>query len=938
MPPKPKMLIIDGKALVYRSFYALPPTMNTKTGEQVNAVYGFTTVLIKAINEFHPDYIVLTMDKKGPTFRHKKYKEYKATREKAPEDLYAQIPRIKDMAEMFGIPVYEKQRYEADDLIGTITHQVDSKIEKTIVTGDLDTLQLINSHTKVYTISRGVTESVIYDTEKVKERYNLAPEQMIDFKALAGDTSDNIPGVRGIGEKTASSLLTEFGNLNNIYRYLEAGNNKKEKKIKPKTEELLKQYKQESYLSQDLATIRCAVDMDFDLEKTKFTGVNKEEVVALFSELEFKSLLPRIKDIKNQTGQTEAEGKDKFVRNDQEFDYKIIEKEEHFKDFFKKIKTKKRFTFDVETTSFDPLASYLLGISFSWKQGEAYYLKIHNEQYRNQNENINLFNYAKEEKTINMHPWLKMLKDIFEDKKIEKIGHNIKFDIRVIQAQGIDIQGARFDTMIASYLLNPGSRQHGLDALVFSELGFEKITKEDLLGKGKTKQKFQEIELKKLGLYSCEDADFTNRLINPSKKQLQEQDMWGLFLDMEMPLVKVLAQMENNGVILEPKIFQRLHKEVSDKLNNLEEEIHKLAGVNFNISSPKQLKNILYEKLDIPTNDISKTKTGYSTAADELEKIKDQHKIVPLIQKHRELEKLLNTYIDVLPQLVNSNTNRIHTSFNQTVTATGRLSSTDPNLQNMPIRTELGKKIRKGFVAPKGFKIVSLDYSQIELRLAAHMSGDETMIKYFQDDKDVHTATAAEINDVSLEKVTKQMRQEAKAINFGLLYGQGPYGLSQTADIPFVRAKEFIQQYFDVFKGIKKYINECVKTVEEKGYAETMFGRKRYVPEINSEVSRTKKGAERIAINTPLQGSSADMIKQAMIEIYKMINKEYENNRVRMLIQVHDELLFEVKQDKLKEVSEKIRDIMSNVVKLQVPLKVDIGVGDNWGELQELKD
>jgi DNA polymerase-1 len=468
-------------------------------------------------------------------------------------------------------------------------------------------------------------------------------------------------------------------------------------------------------------------------------------------------------------------------------------------------------------------------------------------------------------------------------------------------------------------------------------LGFEKISKDDLLGKGKNKQQFCDVELRKMGLYSCEDADFTNRLTEPLKKQLQEQAMWKLFTDLEMPLVKVLARMENNGVMLEAKALERLHKEVGGKIEKLEKKIHKLAGIDFNISSPQQLKDVLYNKLDIPTDDISKTKTGYSTAAAELDKIKDQHEIVPLIQEHRELEKLLNTYIDVLPKLVNPDTGRIHTSFNQTVTATGRLSSTDPNLQNMPIKTELGRKIRKAFTAPAGYKIVSLDYSQIELRLAAHLSGDKKMIEAFQNNEDIHSTTAAEINNVSSEEVTKEMRREAKAINFGILYGQGPFGLSQTADIPMARAKEFIEQYFNVFKGVKEYIEKCVRTAETNGYVETMFGRRRYIPEINSEVPRVRKGAERIAINTPLQGSSADMIKKAMIEAQDFIDKEYKNNNIKMLIQVHDELLFEIKEEEIEKSASKIRDIMIGVVDLNIPLKVDAGVGDNWGEIEDLE-
>ena len=936
------MLILDGKALIYRSFYALPPTMSTKNGELVNAVYGFTTVLIKAILEFKPDHIVLTMDKKGPTFRHERYEDYKATREKAPDDLYEQIPRIKEVASAFGIPTYEQQEYEADDLIGSIAEQTGDEIEKIIVTGDLDTLQLVDDNTKVYTMSRGVSESTLYDKDKVKERYGLDIDQLIDLKALAGDSSDNIPGVKGIGEKTATKLLQEFGDLDKLYECVESEAADQEGRIKPNTLKLLRENKERAYLSRDLATIRKEVDMDFTPEKAKFDTIDEGKVIDLFSELEFQSLIPRLKNIKKEVGVSvvgEEEG-DKFDRNERDFNYHIIGKEEDFRSFLEELQKQDIFTFDVETTMHGPMVSDLLGISFSWKQGEAYYVYLGNKEKKEKQESETLFNYSQEkeekEEKKELHPWLEELRPIFEDNSIKKIGHNIKFDVRVIQSQGIDCRGIYFDTMIASYLLNPGSRQHSLDAVVFTELGFEKIDKNELLGKGKEKCRFEELELRKLGLYSCEDADFTHRLIEPLTQKLQQEEMYELFLELEMPLVWVLAVMENNGVLVDTGILEGLKKRVSSEINKLEERVWELAGAQFNISSPQQLEKVLFQKLEIPTDNISKTKTGYSTAASELEKIRHEHKIVPLIQQHRELEKLLNTYIEVLPKLVHKDTRRIHTSYNQTVTATGRLSSTDPNLQNMPIRTELGGEIRKAFIAPAGKKILSLDYSQIELRLAAHLSGDKKMIEYFKEEKDIHTATAAEINNVDFQDVTKEMRREAKAINFGLLYGQGPHGLAATADIPVKKAKQFIKDYFELFQGVKEYIDKCVSKAEEKGYVETMWGRKRYLPEIYSQVPQARKSAERIAINTPLQGSSADMIKKAMIDIQKMIEADHSEGEAKMLIQVHDELLFEIREEELRSVAKKIRDIMAGAVNLEVPIKVDISEGDNWGELQGL--
>ncbi|MFH1522390.1 MAG: DNA polymerase I [Patescibacteria group bacterium] len=937
----PKLIIIDGNALIHRSFHALPPTMTTKKGEMVNAVYGFTNVLLKAVREFKPEYIVLTLDEKGPTFRHIEYKEYKAKRIKAPDELYSQIPRIIEIAKAFDIPVFKKQGFEADDLIGTIAKTVDGKVEKIIVTGDLDTLQLVNDHTKVYTMSRGLSDSVIYDKSAVKTRYGLDPDQMIDFKSLRGDPSDNIPGVKGIGEKTACDLLGNFKTLDKIYK------NIKSNKIKDRTRDLLLKYRKDAYMSKDLATIKCDVNINFNLEDTRFHTFNKEKVVKILSELEFKSLLPRVYALEDNNKESkeakEEKIQDKFKRNKKLFKYSLIDNDNQFKIFLAKLKKQKQFTFDTETSSFEPLTANLLGISFSWQKGEAYYINTRSKEREVENRGDNLFNYVKNKKTPKpfdgagkehkIHPWLEQLSPIFENKNIKKFGHNIKFDIRVMKNQGIDVKGVAFDTMIASYLLNPGSRQHNLDAVTFTELGFEKISKTDLLGKGRDKITFPEIETEKLMLYSAEDADFTNRLVIKLKRQIKEQKLDKLFNDIEMPLAQVLGNMENNGVLLNKKFLAQMNAKMVKKIKTLETKIHKFAGQNFNINSTQQLKVILFEKLAIPTADVKKTKTGLSTATDELNKLKDLHPIIRLIQEYRELTKLTSTYVDALPELINKKTKRVHTSFNQTVAATGRLSSSEPNLQNIPIRTELGREIRKAFVSKPGFKLLSLDYSQIELRLAAHMSRDKKMIKAFKDGVDIHTATAAAINQVKPGEVTSQMRREAKATNFGILYGQGPHGLSQTADIPYFRAKEFIDGYFKVYKDVKKYIDNSIKLARDKGYAETLFNRRRYLPELNSSVMQVKKAAERMAMNMPLQGTAADMIKVAMIQISQIYHESID---VKMLIQVHDELLFEVKNSEVGKTAKKIKNIMESVINLKVPVVVDVAVGDNWGEMKEL--
>jgi DNA polymerase I len=928
-----KLMIIDGNAIIHRSFHALPPTLRTKEGVLVNAVYGFSSFLLKAWKELKPDYIVLTLDMKGPTFRHLKYKEYKATRVKAPDDLYAQIPLVEKVATAFNIPIFKLSGWEADDLIGTISKVADKNVEKIIVTGDMDTMQLVNENTKVFTMGRGLSESVLYDEAKVRERYALNPDQMIDYKGLRGDPSDNIPGVKGIGEKTATELLQNFKTLDGVYENIESG------KIKDRIRGLLRENKENAYLSKDLATINREAPIDFDLEKCRAKDFDIQEVSKIFSELEFKTLLPRVQDLVNKAT-TKAENiqisADKFSRDKNQFDYQVIDSEKDFKIFLAKLKKQKEFTVDTETTGLDPLDCELLGISFSWQEGVAYFIVIKNEKLQIKNSQKSLFDSKKIE-VKNDNPWLGELKSILEDEKIKKSGHNIKYDLRVLRAHGVNLQGIAFDSMIASYLLNPGTRQHNLDALTFSELNFEKISKDDLLGAGKDKKTFAEVETEKLAIYSCEDADFTERLVQKLSKQLKEKDSDKLFRELEMPLVPVLATMEDNGVKLDEKLLSDLSKKLTKDISGLEKKIWKLAGGEFNVSSTQQLKEVLFDKLGISTEGISKTKTGFSTAFDELEKIKHEHEIIPLIQEYRELSKLESTYVSALPLLINKKTGRLHASFNQTVTATGRLSSSDPNLQNIPTRTELGQEIRKAFIAEKGYKIVSLDYSQIELRLAAHLSGDEKMIDTFNRGLDIHTSTAAAINDVKIEDVTREMRREAKATNFGILYGQGAYGLSQTADIPFARAKEFIENYFSIYGKIKKYTEDMVAFAREHGYVETMFGRRRYLPEINSQIPMVRAGAERMAVNTPLQGTNADMTKKAMILAQKLIDEKYSDS-VKMIIQVHDELIFEIKENKAHEAAGRIQDIMRNVLQLKVPVVVDIEIGDNWGELTKIEN
>lgn len=912
-----RIIIIDGNAIIHRSFHALPTTLRTKDGKITNAAYGFASFLIKALSELKPSHAVLTLDKKGPTFRHEKYDKYKATRIKAPQELYDQIPMVKKIAQSFSLPIFELDGYEADDLIGTISKNIDKKypeIETIIITGDMDTLQLVSKKTKVYTMSRGLSESILYDEKKIIERFDLKVEQLIDFKALRGDPSDNIPGVAGIGEKTAVELLQNFSNLDNIYQNI---NNPK---IKERIRGLLLKNKEMAYLSQNLATINLEAPIKFDLEESKIKKIDKNLINSTFSELEFNSLLPRILNLNFLKNENE-ENVDKFTRNKKEFNYQLIDNDKNFQLFLKKIKSKKTITLDTETTSLNPLKAELLGISFCFKENEAYFINL-----KTINQKVSLFDIKKD------HPYLAELKKIIEDEKIEKIGHNIKYDLQVLKNYNINIGGKIFDTMIASYLLNPENRQHNLDSLSFSELNWEKINSNDLFPDKKIN--FSEIETEKLSLYSCEDADCTFKLKKILEEKLIKKNLLKLFQEIETPLIKILANIERNGILLDVDFLKNLGKNIIKTIEKIKKEVYILAKEKFNINSTKQLKEILYTKLAISSKEIRKTKTGYSTANEELEKIKHLHPIIKLIQEYRELSKLMSTYIESLPELIDQKDKKIHTSFNQTITATGRLSSSDPNLQNIPTKTELGNKIREAFISPEGKKFLSLDYSQIELRVMAHLSNDKNLISAFNNKLDIHKATAATINKIKLEEVDDDLRQQAKAVNFGVLYGQGPHGLSQNANIPYQQAKDFIDKYFKIYSNVKKFIDQTIESARKLGYTKTMFGRIRTISEINSSEIMKKKSAERMAINSPIQGSAADIIKIAMIKIFEEIKNK---DDIKMILQIHDELIFEVDENKIDYYYPKIKNIMENIIKLKVPLISEVYEGKNWGKMNKIK-
>lgn len=886
-----KLVIIDGNALVHRSFHALPTSLKAKDGTLTNAVYGFSSFLLKALNELKPDYAVVAFDRKEKTFRHKAYSDYKATRVKAPDELYQQFPLVKRVVNSLGILSLEKAGFEADDIIGTISQKAsqEKNIESIIITGDLDTLQLVSDNVKVYTMSRGLSDSVLYDKEKVRERYSLSPKQLIDFKSLRGDPSDNIPGVAGIGEKGAIDLLIKFKNLNEV---IKAAQNK-DKKIKERIARLIVEQEKEAKLSYQLAKIDNNVEIKFDWSKALFPQFNTNEVFSLFSELGFKSLLEKVNNLKKKEENKQIEEK---------VDYEIIENEKSFKVFFKKLEKVKSFSLVAHFND----NRKIIGLAFCLNNDKSYYLPIKKtkEQASLFSQKKNLLNNKNIENLFNL------LKK--ENKKL------ISYDLKTINKFFLDfdfiIEKNIFDSLIAAHLIEPDKRQNTFSSLSFSYLGKNFADEEN--------------EISNI----CQQAKLNLDLYKVLIKELKNHELLDIFENIEMPLSPILSKMEHYGIKLDTKKLNEIAKINKNTLDKLSRKIQKLANKKFNINSSKQLKEVLYIDLNISTEGIKKIKTGFSTAEEELLKIRDLHPIVPLLLEYRELFKLQSTYLDALPKLLNPQTKKIHSNWQQNITATGRLSSTEPNLQNIPSKTKRGRQIRSAFVAEKNWKLLGFDYSQIELRITAHLSNDKKMIKAFLDKADIHTKTAAAINNIFESEVSLEKRQEAKAINFGIIYGQGPHGLSQAANISYYQAKEFIERYFSIYEGVKKLMEKSIKQAQKNGYSSTILGRKRPLKDINSKQGNIRKAAERMAINTPIQGTAADIIKLAMIEINKLIKDKEEE--IKLLLQIHDELIFTVKEDKIADYKDKIKKIMEEVIKLKVPILVQENIGHNWEELK----
>lgn len=912
-----KAFLIDGMSMAYKAYFAFisRPLRNSKN-QNTSAVYGFLSSLLKILENEKPDYIAVAFDTKEKTFRHDKFPEYKANRQLIPDDMIYQLDYIKKILKAIDIEIITAPGFEADDIIGTLSKKFkENKVQSYLVTPDKDFLQLIEDGIYVYKpLKKSVEDAEVYDINKVKEEYGLTPEQFIDFLALTGDPTDNIPGVKGIGEKTALELIKEFGSLDNIYKSIDKIN-------KVALKQKLIDGKEMAYLSRELVTIKRNIPIDVDLENLKIKSPDVKTLENLLNELEIKTFNKRLENLLNTKIKSstptlfdteEVEKPEIKIKEIDGTNYIILDSEEKIKQFILKAEKSDLIVFDTETDNLNSIDANLVGLSFCLNKSEAYFYKL--ENHRNFD--------AKENDRKN----LKLFKKILEDQSKLKIGQNLKYDINVLYNYGIDVQPPFFDTMVAAYVLNPDGVT-GLDDMAKKYLNYDTYKISALIGDKKNSALMWNVPVNDLKIYSCEDADITYQLYLILKEELKSKELIELCEEIEFPLVKTLSDMELRGVYINTYDLQDLSIELGKQISNIEAKIYELAGEKFNVNSTKQLQEILFVKLKLePTK---KTKTGYSTDIQSLEQMRFSHPIIEHLINYRQLVKLKNTYVDSLPELINKRTGRIHTNYNQTITSTGRLSSSDPNLQNIPIRSEMGKEIRRAFAAPdENWKILSADYSQIELRILAHICEDPNLIQAFENDLDIHAATASKVYEVPIDQVTPEMRRKAKEVNFGILYGIGPFGLKTRLGISQTAAKELIDRYFRTYKKVHDYLEETKKFAHKNGYVETLKKRRRYLPNINSQNATVRSAEERQASNMPIQGTAADMIKIAM----NNISKYFRENKLKsaMIIQVHDELVFEVHKDELEEVKRVVKKEMEEAIKLKVPVKVDIGIGNNW--------
>jgi len=921
-----KLFLLDAYALIYRAYYAFikNPVRNTK-GLNTSAILGFTNTLVEVLEKENPTHIGVAFDPSEPTFRNKIYPEYKANREEMPEDIRKAIPYIKEIIKGFNIPIIQVSGYEADDVIGTMAYKAkDQQFETYMMTPDKDYGQLIDESVYMYKPKRMGNEAEIIDKETICERFKIErPSQIIDIMALWGDKSDNIPGAPGIGEKTAIKLIGKYGSIENLYENIDD--------LKGKQKENLINYKNQVELSKRLVTISLSVPLEFSKENLKRGQMNEAQLTELFTDLEFRTLTDKLFGKKLPRPDKQGGFQTSLFDNEQEFEsktsdrnkhetidsgnktYQLIDTEKKRKALIKSVEKTREFCFDTETTSTDPHYAELVGIAFSFKPNEAYYVP---------------FPSGKKEANSLMEEF----RAVFENEKIQKVGQNIKYDVIVVQKYGITVSGSFFDTMIAHYLLQPEQR-HNLDFLSEKYLNYTPISIETLIGKkGKNQKSMRSIPDKEVYPYACEDADLTMQLKELLEAELKNHHLWNLAERIEMPLIKVLLNMELNGVALNTEALDQFSVELKKELEQLEKEIHEMAGVEFNVGSPKQLGEVLFERMKI-VDKPKKTKTKqYSTSEETMQQLQDKHPIVKKVLEFRSVKKLLTSYVESLPKLINPSTGKIHTSFNQAIASTGRLSSYNPNLQNIPIREERGKRIREAFVpSDSNHILLAADYSQIELRIMAHLSGDAKMIEAFRENQDIHSSTAAKIFHLdNPDQVTKEQRRKAKTANFGIIYGISAWGLSQRLNIPRKDANELINEYFKNFPDVKKYMDDRIEFARKNGYVETLEGRKRFLPDINSRNATVRGMAERNAINAPIQGSAADIIKIAMLDIYNSMQKI--NMKSNLILQVHDELIFDAHNSEVDKLKEMAIDKMMHAYKLDVPLTVDTGTGDNWLE------
>ena len=925
----PLILLIDGHALIFVAYNALKiPMTLSSTGEPIAAVYGFINSFLRIISDFHPTHCAIAFDRREPTFRHELFEDYKANRPPTPEDLPRQIELVKEMMAVFNIPMYDSKGYEADDVLGTLSSQSEnSGIDSLIVTVDTDTLQLVSNKTKVY-ISTAFNRK-IYDIEEVSKRYEgLKPEIVPDIKGLQGDTSDNIPGVPGVGIKTALKLLKQYATVEGVYENID-------EVIPERIRNLLIQNKAKAIQSKDLATIRRDVPVKLDLKSAEFPQYDNDKLIRFLRSLEFNSIIPRL---------PKKQSEEPIQINDQPISvkYEIVDRLSELESMIDTLNSSNSFAFDTETTSIDPMKAQLVGISFSNETGKGWYIPVgHIEKLA-----LHLDGQPTSPNQIPIDTVLDKLRPLFQN-ETPKIAHNASYDLTVLRKYDIQISNLFFDTMLAAHL--SGKRSVGLKNLVFDLFGHQMTPIEELIGSGKKKITIDEAPISEVAQYAAADADFTFRLHNKLLGTLKEESLLESFNSIEMPLVDVIVKMQSDGVSIDVELLKEMSMDLNTKINAIQKRLYELIGHEFNISSSKQLSEVLFSELKLKP--VKKTTTGFSTDAASLDSIKQSldtgndnnadprsYEAIDNILEFRELAKLKSTYVDVLPQLVNRYTGRVHTSYRQTGSSTGRVSSNDPNVQNIPVRTELGRQVRNAFITKDhpSTILISADYSQIELRVLAHLSQDANLINAFNNDEDIHASTSSLVYDVPISSVTPDMRRIAKVLNFGILYGLTPFGISQQTNLSPEQGKEFISIFFNNYPGIKGYIDKTINFCQQNGYVESLKGRRRYLPEINSNNRIARQAAERAAINMPIQGTAADTIKISMINIQDQINKNIISSK--MILQVHDELVFESNVDELKLLKAIITEKMTHAIELDVPLKIDMKIGNNWGNMRSLID